>query len=99
MDFPEVTVGYMRIDLRCRDIGMAEHGLYRAQIRAVLEEISRERVANDVRRHFACDAGFGGVVLHDSFYTTRTYSKALLARHSLGNGWGWLEGKREVGSD
>ncbi len=37
MDFKEVGIGDMCVDLRCGNIGMAEHGLYGAEIGAVHE--------------------------------------------------------------
>ena len=39
----------MRIDLGRRDIGMPEHLLQRPQIGAPREQVSRERMAQDVR--------------------------------------------------
>ena len=40
----------VRVDLRGRDVGMAEQQLHDAQIGAVVEEVRRERVAQHVRR-------------------------------------------------
>jgi hypothetical protein len=40
----ETVIGAMRVDLGCRDIGMPEHHLRRAQIGAVLQKIGREAV-------------------------------------------------------
>src|SRR5450759_3805018 len=39
----------MRIDLRCRNVGMAEDGLHRAQIGAIFHHVSGATVAQHVR--------------------------------------------------
>ena len=39
----------MRVDLRRRDVGVAEHRLHGAQVGAALEQMARERVAQHVR--------------------------------------------------
>ncbi len=40
---------HMGIDLRCRDIGMAQHLLHAAQIGAVIEQMAGKSVAQDMR--------------------------------------------------
>src|SRR5438874_13675123 len=40
---------HVRVNLRCRYIGMAEQGLDRAEVRAVLQEVARKGVAQHVR--------------------------------------------------
>src|SRR6185437_12309812 len=40
----------MRVDLRRRDVGMAQHLLNAPEIGAVAEEVAREGVAQNVRR-------------------------------------------------
>src|SRR4051794_17648914 len=50
------------IDLGGRYVGVAEHGLHRAEIGAVLQQMGGEAVAQDVRRDLA-DAGFEAVAL------------------------------------
>ena len=40
---------HVRVDLRRREIGVAEHHLNGAQIGAMFEQMRRERVAQDVR--------------------------------------------------
>ena len=47
----------MGINLRRRDIGVAEHGLHRAQVGAAFEQMGRERMAQGVRRDSFVDAG------------------------------------------
>ena len=41
----------MCVDLRRGEIGVAEHLLHGAQVRAAFEQMRRERVAQRVRRH------------------------------------------------
>jgi hypothetical protein len=43
------AVGYVGVQLGRREIGMAEHFLNRSEVGASLEEVSRERVAEQVR--------------------------------------------------
>jgi hypothetical protein len=53
----------VRIDLRRRDIGVAEHLLHRSDIRIVLNKMRRERVPKRMRRN-VLQAAFGGVFLY-----------------------------------
>src|ERR1051325_2565484 len=46
---------HMGIDLRGRDIRMSEHRLHRPQIRAALEQVSCERMAQGMRCHSFID--------------------------------------------
>ena len=41
----------MRVDLRCRNIGMAEQGLHHAEIGAILQEVAGKGMAQHVRAH------------------------------------------------
>src|SRR5947208_10459800 len=43
------AIGYVRVQLRRREIGMAEHLLDGTQVGASLEQVGRERVAQEVR--------------------------------------------------
>src|SRR5262245_47689086 len=43
------------VDLRRRDVRVAEHHLHAAQVRAVLEEVRREGMPQDVRRDVRLD--------------------------------------------
>src|ERR1044072_803061 len=54
----------VRVDLRRRDIAVAEHHLHRAQVGAVLEKVRREAVPQHVRRQRA-DAGAAAVAYED----------------------------------
>ena len=47
---------HMGVDLRGRDIGMAQHRLHRAQIRSAFEQMGGEGMAQSVRRHPLVDA-------------------------------------------
>jgi len=42
MDVAQMLIGDVRVDLSCRDIGVAEEGLHRAQVSAIFEKIGRE---------------------------------------------------------
>jgi len=46
----------MGIDLRRRNIGVAEHRLHRAQVGAAFEQIGRKGVTQGVRRYPLVDA-------------------------------------------
>ncbi len=47
---------HVRVDLGRADVGVAEHLLHDAQVRAALEQVRRERVAQHVRRQLVRDA-------------------------------------------
>lgn len=64
MDFAEVGVGDVGIDLGGGDVGVAEHGLDGADVGAVHEEVGGEAVAESVGRNMLRDAGFFGVELN-----------------------------------
>ncbi len=42
MDFAEVFVGDVRVDLRCCDIGVAEKRLHTSKVGAIAEKVGRE---------------------------------------------------------
>src|SRR5574342_47907 len=56
VDLPEPLPGHLGIDLRCGDVGVAEHGLDRAEVGAVVQEMRRKRVTQGVRRDRDGDA-------------------------------------------
>ena len=56
-----MCIGYMRINLGGGNIGMAEHGLNRANIGAVHEEIGGEGMAKSMRGDMFGDAGLFSV--------------------------------------
>src|SRR5262249_35011409 len=62
---PETRLQNVRVDLRGRQIGVAEHHLDRAEIGASLEEVRRKRMSQHVRAQAARDAGLDAVLLQD----------------------------------
>lgn len=67
VDFAEVGVSDVGVDLGGGDVGVTEHGLDRANVGAVHEEVGGETVTEGVRGDVFCDAGFFGVELDDAF--------------------------------
>ena len=57
----QVAANHMRIDLRGGNVGMTEHRLHAAKVRAAFEQMCGEAVADDVRRQGARDADFEAV--------------------------------------
>ena len=55
VDLPQVLPVDVRVDLRRRNVGVAEHFLHRAEVGAALEQVRRERVPQRVRRHVLLD--------------------------------------------
>ena len=52
MDGAEIFAVHMRVELRGREVGMAEHLLHRAEIGATLEQMGCERMS----QRMGCDA-------------------------------------------
>lgn len=67
VDFFEVGVGDVGVDLGGADVGVAEHGLDGAEVGAVHEEVGGEAVTEGVGGDVFRDAGFFGVGLDDTF--------------------------------
>src|SRR4051812_22536764 len=57
MHLPKVLPVHVRVDLRRRDIGVAEHFLYGAQVGASLQQVRGKRVTKGVRRDRLLDTG------------------------------------------
>ena len=55
----------VRIDLRRRNIGVAEHFLDDAQIGAIPQEMRREAVSQKVRINVLFESGLSRMFLHD----------------------------------
>src|SRR5690606_11306855 len=55
----------VRVDLRGRNVAVAQQQLHDAQVRAVVQQMRRERVANGVRRQLLVDARLLRVALDD----------------------------------
>ncbi len=70
VDFFEVGVGDMGVNLGSGDVGMAEHSLDRSQIGAIHEEVGGETMAQGVGRNMLRDAGEFGVFLDNTFNRT-----------------------------
>lgn len=66
MNLAKVRVGDVGVNLGGGDVGVAEHGLDRAEVGAVHEEVSGKRVAESVRGDVFGDAGGFGVVINDA---------------------------------
>src|SRR4051794_28072285 len=49
VQLPATAIGYVCVELRCREIRVSEHFLNRPQIGSALEEVGRERMAQQVR--------------------------------------------------
>ena len=61
VDFVQMLVGNVGIDLGSGDVGVAKERLHRAQVGAVFQKVGRKRVADDVRRDFARNASERGI--------------------------------------
>src|SRR3954470_1236257 len=48
VQLPSASIGYVGVELRRREVGVAEHLLHRAQVGAPLEQVRRERVAQQM---------------------------------------------------
>lgn len=84
MDFFEVGIGDVGVDLSGGDVGVAEHGLDGAKVSAVHEEVSGEAVAQGVGGDVLGDAGEFGVFLDDAF--DGTSSETTIVAGSIGCG-------------
>src|SRR3989344_2631669 len=58
---------------------MAAHRLHRANVRAVLEEVGREGMADDVRGDSLSDAGLSCIVFYDSLHTAAVQTAEFFA--------------------
>src|SRR5450830_1247886 len=61
----EVFAVDVRVDLRGRDVYVAEHLLHRPQIRASFQQVRRERMTESMRRHGLGDSGLVHVLAED----------------------------------
>ena len=69
MDFAEVVVGDVGVNLGGADVGVAEHGLDGTEVGAVHEEVSGERVTEGVGGDVFGDAGGAGAFFDDALNT------------------------------
>ena len=51
VQLPTAPIGYVRVQLGRREVGVAEHLLHAAKVGAALEQMGRERVAEQVGVH------------------------------------------------
>src|SRR6185295_5872729 len=65
VDRPEPRFEHVCVDLCGREVGVAEHQLDRTQVRAALEQMRGERVAQHVRAERARQVGFARVLLEN----------------------------------
>lgn len=70
VDFFKMWVGDVSVDLSGADIGVAKHGLDRANVGAVHEEIGSEAMTESVRGNVFSDASSTGVFFDDTFDRT-----------------------------
>ncbi len=84
MDFFEVGVGDVGVDLGGGDVGVAEHSLNGAEVGTVHKEVGSEAVAQSVGGDVLGDAGEFGVFLDNAF--DGTGSEATIVAGSIGRG-------------
>ena len=65
VDLPQTRLQHVRVYLRRREIGMAEHQLDRAQVGAAIEQMGGKGVPQNVRAHRARQPGAADVLLQD----------------------------------
>ena len=68
MNFFQLPVGHVRINLGGGDRGVAEHRLHRSDIRAGIQKIGGEAVTQSVGSNFLGNAGFGAVKAQKAFH-------------------------------
>ena len=65
--FFEVLVGDVGVDLRGRDVAVAEHGLDGPDVSSFFEESCGEAVTQGVWRYFFVESCVAGVLSHEFF--------------------------------
>ncbi len=84
VDLREVLEVELGVDLRRRDVGVAEQFLHRAQVAAGLQQVRGERVAQHVRVHVARNAGLHGARLQAGANLARRQPGAVAADEERG---------------
>ena len=69
----------MSINLGGGDTGVAEHHLHAPNVRAVLEEVGREGMSDDVRGHPFRDTGLRRIVSYYSLHTAAVQTAVIFA--------------------
>ena len=75
VQFLEALASHVRIDLRGRQIAVAEQHLHHAQVRAVIEQMGGKGMSQSMGREVPVDAGLAGITLDDV--------PERLARHAI----------------
>ena len=84
VEFFYAITGYMRIDLRRGDIGMAEHHLNRPQVRAAFQKMAGEGMSKHMRRDLLLDTGPPCVITKTDEETLARHGPAFLAQKKRG---------------
>ena len=72
MNFFEMRVGDVCIDLGGRDVAVAQHGLDRAEVCAIHEQVCRKRVAKRMGADVLGNARHQRVMRHQALHTARS---------------------------
>ena len=67
VDFTEMWIGDVGVDLGCADVSVTKKGLHGADVGTVHEKISCKAVSESVRCDMFSDASFSGIALDDTF--------------------------------
>jgi hypothetical protein len=78
-------IGYVRVQLGGREVGVAEHLLHAAEVRASFEKMGRERVAQQMRMDArGLETGFFGSAPQDQERARARERSALGVQEELG---------------
>ena len=77
MNFPQLAVSDVGIDLGGGDIGMTQKNLNRTDVSSVFQKVGGKTMAQSVRADFFGNAGFPGVIGNYSFYGAGGESRRL----------------------
>ena len=80
VNFFQVFVGDVGIDLSGGDGSVTQHGLHAADIRSVYQKIGGEAVAQGMGVNLFDNAGFGSVVLDEPLDTARGEAEGVAPR-------------------
>ena len=62
------TLIHMSVDLRCGDVGMAEHFLDHPQVGAMVQQMGGKGMTQEMRMHMLLQSGSLGALLNDLLY-------------------------------
>lgn len=80
VDFFEMLIGDVGIDLRRGDRSMTKHGLDATDIGAIDEEVGSKAVAQGMWVDFFHDTGLGGIVFDETLYASGREAKSISFR-------------------